>query len=168
MEIPVGHGRWLLPTAEGAAQAILGGWQLNTIVKLQTGTPINIVLTTPPSSGATIRPDIVPGIDPNMGPKTVNEWFNTAAFTKLQAGQTFGTAPRNPVYGPGYTTAHVSLFKDFSLPREFTFQIRAEAFNVLNIAHYDNPSATFQSGNFGKILSGYDPRILQFGAKVIF
>jgi hypothetical protein len=72
------------------------------------------------------------------------------------------------VYGPGYTTAHVSLFKDFSLPREFTFQIRAEAFNVLNIAHYDNPSATFQSGNFGKILSGYDPRILQFGAKVIF
>jgi outer membrane receptor protein involved in Fe transport len=168
MEVPVGHGRWLLPSAQGATQTILGGWQFNTIVTLQTGTPVNIVLTTPPASGATIRPNIVPGSHPNDGPHTVAEWFNTADFTNLASHQTYGTSPRNPIYGPGFNNADLSLFKDFGLPREFKLQFRAEAFNALNVAHYDNPSATLRSGNFGKILGGYDGRVMQFGAKVIF
>ena len=35
------------------------------------------------------------------GPKTVDQWFNTAAFTAVPSG-TFGNEQRNRLYGPGF------------------------------------------------------------------
>jgi hypothetical protein len=179
-ELPVGCGRWLLPNAGQMTQALLGGWELATITTLQTGTPINVVLPTPASSGTTPRPNLVPGMNPNSGPKTIKEWFNTAAYAKLNTqpctggatppacGQTEGTAPRNSTYGPGYSNADLSLLKNFPLPRETTFQLRIEAFNALNIAHYSQPGSTFSTGTFGQITSGFYPRVMQFAGKIIF
>jgi hypothetical protein len=43
-----------------------------------------------------------------------------------------------------------------------------EAFNVLNHPTFGNPTSTFSSANFGKILSANNPRIMQFAAKYIF
>jgi outer membrane receptor protein involved in Fe transport len=171
IELPVGRGKWLLPNAGGVTQALLGDWQLNTVTQLQTGTPVNIYFSNSALGAATIRPDIVLNhgapIDPNNGPKTVFKWFNTAAFTAPKG--TYGTAPRNAVYGPGFTNADISLLKNFSLPKEMKFQLRFEAFNALNIAHYAQPNANFAvQKTFGEILSGDTPRVMQFAGKFIF
>ena len=48
------------------------------------------------------------------------------------------------------------------------FQFRFEAFNALNIAHYNQPDSTFGTGNFGRITGGNTPRILQFAGKFNF
>jgi outer membrane receptor protein involved in Fe transport len=172
IELPVGRGKWLLPNAGGITQTMLGGWQLTTITVLQTGTPVNIYFSNSATGAATIRPDIVVtnGIraNPNAGPRTLGKWFNTEAFTAPK-GQ-YGTAPRNAVYGPGYTNADLSLLKNFALPKEMRLQLRFEAFNALNIAHYSQPNANFaEKATFGEILTGQNnPRVMQFAAKVYF
>ena len=55
------------------------------------------------------RPNLIG--NPNGGPQTPSDWFNIGAFA-LPAQNTFGTAGRNVVTGPGLTTL------DLSLPRK--------------------------------------------------
>jgi hypothetical protein len=111
-----------------------------------------------------------------VGHPTVNEWFNIHAFA-IPAGQVastqggplvVGDAPRNFLFGPGYTNEDISLFKIFSLHRDMKFQVRIEAFNVLNTAHYDNPVGNMASGQFGVITGGYYPRVMQFAGRLTF
>jgi len=45
------------------------------------------------------------------------------------------------------------------------FQFRFEAFNLFNNVNLSNPNSTFTSGNFMKITSAGDPRILQFALR---
>jgi hypothetical protein len=125
-----------------------------------------------------------PGLRPNLiasasvGHKTVQEWFNIKAFTvpkgqtdQPAAGQALvvGNAPRNFLFGPGYTNEDFSLFKVFSLAREINLQVRAEAFNLLNEAHYDNPISNLAAGaQLGQIRGGYSPRVMQFAGRLTF
>jgi len=48
------------------------------------------------------------------------------------------------------------------------FEIRWEAFNVLNRPNFLNPVASVSSGAFGRLTSARDPRILQVAAKFYF
>jgi hypothetical protein len=176
IELPFGHGKRFLSHAEGLAQSIIGGWQLNSITTLQTGRPFNVVSKGNDPNYPGLRPDLVG--NPKQAPRTVSEWFNIAAFSipSKQTGEPkpgqaliFGNSPRNPLFGPGYTNEDLSLFKVFTLPREMKFQIRMEAFNVLNIAHYDNPVSDMSKGTlFGTIQGGYYPRVMQFAGRLTF
>ncbi len=185
MELPFGRGRRFAHDAGAFTQAVVGGWQLNSLTELRSGNPLNIYYSNSLSAqtGQTLRPNLKPGLNPNDGPRTPQKWFNTAAFcipgtSGCPAGQTTtigditfveGTAGRNPVYGPGYTNEDMSLFKNFALPHETSFQLRLEAFNVLNIAHYNNPNTNLASGSqFGVISGGYNARRLQFAGKFYF
>jgi hypothetical protein len=123
-----------------------------------------------------LRPNITGNA--KLSHPSIAEWFSTKAFT-IPAGQSQSTAagktlipgnsPRNPLYGPGYTNEDMSLFKVLTLPKEMKFQIRIEAFNLLNTAHYDNPVADMSAGNkFGTIQGGYYPRVMQFAGRLVF
>ena len=103
-----------------------------------------------------------PGADP------VQQWFNTAAFTPAAAG-TFGTFERNSLRGPKAANVDMAIFKNFPVSSRLKIQFRAEAINVLNRVNYNNPNATITAGaNFGRILNAGDPRVIQFGLKMIF
>ena len=96
------------------AGAILGGWQISAIINKSSGFPRDpAVGTDVPNTGAqTYRPNLVSGQDPNDGPQTVQQWFNTAAFARPDAF-TYGNAGRNIVIGPGIFTTDVSLMRNF-------------------------------------------------------
>lgn len=176
IELPFGHGKRWLSHASGATEAILGGWQLNSITTLQTGKPFNVI-----SNG---DDKFYPGLRPNLVGKaklshpTTAEWFNVKAFSipagqaaSTSAGATLipGNSPRNPLYGPGYTNEDLSLFKVLTLRREMKFQIRIESFNTLNTAHYDNPVSDLNDGSkLGTIQGGYYPRVMQFAGRLTF
>ena len=64
----------------------------------------------------------------------IEQWFNTAAFAQPALG-TDGTAGRNIVDGPGFTTVDLGLFNDIRLGGSFMLQLRAEATNVFNIVN---------------------------------
>ena len=48
------------------------------------------------------------------------------------------------------------------------FQFRAESYNTFNHTQFHDVNTTLTDSNFGKITDTYDPRILQFGAKLVF
>jgi hypothetical protein len=161
-----------------AAQAVLGGWQVNGIASYNSGTPFtvsdsaNVALqaNSPPISGfPASRPNLLG--DPNAGPHTVDEWLSRSAFERLnlatQAGQ-FGNAGRNIARGPSYADVDVSLVRDFQVSSATRLQIRAEVFNVLNHVNLGLPVGDLNSPSFGKILSAGAPRLMQFGVKWIF
>ena len=112
-------------------------------------------------------------------------WFNRNAFT-IPPGQAASTAPggtlitgnlaRNLLYGPGYTNEDLSIFKVLGLPHGMSFQIRIEAFNLLNTSRYGQPDGNMahlgtaqNPGTFGQITSsGGQQRVLQFGGRLVF
>ena len=176
IELPFGHGKRFLSHAGGITENVLGGWQLNSITTLQSGRPFNVVSNGNDPNYPGLRPNLVGSA--SVSHRTIQEWFNPAAFVvpKGQSGSTgagktliVGDAPRNFIYGPGYTNEDISLFKVLTLPREMSFQIRIEAFNLLNTAHYDNPNSNYAAGKqFGQITEGYSPRVMQFAGRLIF
>jgi hypothetical protein len=176
IELPFGHGKRFLSDAGGGVQSFLGGWQLNSITTLQTGKPFNVVSNGNDPNYPGLRPNLVG--NPDLTHHSITRWFDTAAFSvppgqpsSTAAGKTLivGDAGRNILYGPGYTNEDMSLFKVLSLPREIKFQIRIEAFNLLNTAHYDNPISNMAAGKqFGTITAGYSPRVMQFAGRITF
>jgi hypothetical protein len=69
-EMPVGRGKAFGSQMPGWANQILGGWQVNGIIRFQSGEPWNFNTNTAP----------VPGVDPYNSPKTLDQWLNPAAF----------------------------------------------------------------------------------------
>ena len=160
------------------AKALFGGWQLNTIANFASGTPFtvydsaNVALqgSAPEITGFySSRPDLI--ADPNAGSHTADQWVSRSAFRRLdpatEAGK-FGSAGRNIVRGPGIANVDVSLLKTFTLTERLRFQFRAECFNIANHANFGLPDNDISSPNFGRILSAGAPRLMQFGAKLIF
>ena len=166
-ELPLGRGKAFLGSADGIAQKLVGGWQLNSIIVLQSGRPATPVLPFDRSNtGAnTDRPNRIG--DPNTGPKTPDEWFNTDAFALQPAGQ-FGNAGRGIINGPGYDAVDLSAVKMTPITERLNLEFRAEAFNLFNHTNFDLPNRQFGSPTFGQIFSANDPRELQFAVKLHF
>lgn len=181
-ELPFGRGRRYGADLSPAVDAILGGWQFNTNVIIQSGLPFNVSYKDAGADRDTgpNRPDLIG--DPE-GPKTRDQWFNTtpigsqgSAFGRPAPG-TFGNLPRNHLRGPGYWRADASLFKHFAFG-ERSVELRLEAVNVLNHVNLGNPDSEVgvpgnPNSNAGRINStayfNADPqRQVQFGIKFKF
>ena len=81
---------------------LVGGWQITGFTRYETGVPLTMSTATNTSNSfgnVSRRPDLIG--DPE-GPKTIAQWFNTAAFAQ-PAANTFGSAPRSVVRGPTVT-----------------------------------------------------------------
>ena len=115
-DLPVGKGR-KLDIRNRFVNAVLGGWQLGSIMTWRSGFPIN------PTDGVNRantnigvdRPDAT-GVSQSLANPTTAEWFNTAAFT-LQPLYTFGNVGRNTVIGPRGFYWDFSTHKDFRIRR---------------------------------------------------
>ena len=156
--------------AGGLKQALLGGWRANGIFTVQTGAPFTVNLSVDRANigaGPAQRPDQLR--DPNLpgGQQTPDRWFDTSAFA-LPALYTFGSAPRNSVFGPGHANMDFSLAKTWSIAGRSELEFRWEVFNLFNRANFDLPNRIFGSPNFGRIFSAKAPREMQFGLRLSF
>jgi hypothetical protein len=70
--------------------------------------------------------------------------------------------------GPGLVTWDMGFFKNFPIREHARMQFRAEFFNTLNRANFNNPANSVSAGAFGTISSAADPRIGQLALKVLF
>jgi hypothetical protein len=179
--LPFGHGQafgsgWNTPT-----NAILGGWQVNSIYIMRTGTPVNVVRGNNPTSVLPgLRPDVIANPVIPRGQRTIHEYFNTKAF--VDSNQYFncsgtgpdtcndpGDAARNLLYGPGYINLDSSLFKNFQMEERYNLELRLEMFNSFNTPHFDNPDGDENDLGFGGITGTYgNQRIVQIAGKFIF
>lgn len=161
---------WQLPffqEARGAVYNILGGWQVGGIVRAETGTPLTIFVSGNPANsffGGSIRPNVVG--DPK-GPKTIDQWFNTAAFVNPPAN-TFGNAGRSLVDGPGIHLWDISIYKNFRVTEQVRMQFRAEFFNAFNHTNFSGVGTTLGTPTYGRVVSALEPRQIQLGLRVDF
>jgi len=176
--LPIGRGGWVMNN-DSIASRVIGDWQLNAIVSLQTGIPFNVTAPDTSSTGGNhaFYPDCVG--DPFAGASTNPKdyaggnspgfFINRAAFAQPAPGA-FGTCRPRMFHGPGSENVDLSLFKGFALGDQMRIELRGEFFNAFNHANFANPSADYSSpGSFGKVTATVgNPREIQLAAKFYF
>jgi len=149
---------------KGVSKALLGGWDVGTILNARSGLPIPVQITRPdvvyvdaagnvfgnPAAGRTAvintpgggnsrnvrRPDLLPGVDPFINKdRTI---LNPAAFAIPKPG-TFGNLVRNSIHGPRFVQQDVIVAKKFGLTESTNIEFRTEVFNIFNITNFANP-----------------------------
>jgi len=172
-DLPYGRGRQFGSASSTWINAILGGWQTNGIVSVQSGNPLD------PTTGLQLsgtqtgtRPDVT--CDPNAVTHDPSRWFNTSCFSNNFVGR-YGTAGRNIIIGSPTRNFDFALLKNFALGKESrSLQFRSEFFNVFNHPNLDNPNVTTTSPTFGKITSAgvqdarASSRQIQFALRLAF
>jgi Carboxypeptidase regulatory-like domain/TonB-dependent Receptor Plug Domain/TonB dependent receptor len=124
------------------------GWQLNTIISVQSGRPIPIATSTDTTGRFYFnqRPNLVPGVDPILAHWTANTgYLNPLAFVQPAYG-TFGDLGRNAIYGPGFGNVDFSITKNTQLTERLNLQLRAEFFNLFNHPNFALPAHTIIPG----------------------
>ena len=86
------------------------------------------------------------------------KYFNPAAFSVPAIGS-FGNAGVNIMYGPGYINHDVTLARKIALGERREFQLKLEAFNVLNHVQFTgvNSGFTFQPCTVGSTVDAASP-----------
>jgi hypothetical protein len=180
-ELPFGRDRRI---SLGRGNRLLGGWNVNTIVTLSSGVPLNVVIGTFDNlrnrdSRTPSRPNLAPGASGNPiigNGRDPNHYFDPRAFLLPPAGY-FGNLGRNTLISPGSAVVDLAVTKRERIPaiiaNGFTIELRAEAFNLLNRANFGQPGrAIFTSdGSYqpsaGVITSTSTPsRQIQLGLRV--
>ncbi len=169
-ELPFGAGRRWLSQAGGFINAIVSGWQVNSILSFYSGTPFSISasgasLNAPESSQ---RADQVKSkVEILGGTGRGQPYFDPLAFAPVNEPR-FGTAGFNSLRGPGVATWDFGLFRNFQASEEVNIQFRMEAFNFTNTPQFGNPRNNVSNSGFGEITSARAERIIRFGLRIGF
>jgi hypothetical protein len=171
---------WDLPwrgASSNRFNRVLGGWQLSTILTLAAGQPFIILDGTDPNlDGILDRPDLVG--KPNLPPseRTLDRYWNTAAFVRIPAGTNrYGNAGRNVVIGPGLANLDAALGKSISITESIAAQFRWEVFKITNHPNFANPSGGSPTNDVSSPLFGQiqatipnNERIMQISLRIQF
>ena len=171
-ELPFGRGK-AIKAGSGFVNGLIGGWQVNSILTLQTGVPLTIRGA---SNNRADRPSST-GVSAAIDNPTATRWFDTTRFVNPPSyalGNVGRTLP--DVRGPGLRNLDLSLIKDTAIRERTRLQFRAEAFNLPNHVNLGLPNMSFSPGpdgrntsaSFGTITSARDARIIQLGLKLLF
>ncbi len=170
-QLPFGKGKQHLANSKGVVEALLGNWNLTSIVTFISGQPYDIIAGGDVANvgGGTQRAQVVG--NPNTGfTRSPSEWFNVNAFA-IPGLYTFGNEGRNNLTGPPEKNVDFSVYKDFSLGERATLQFRSEFFNIFNHPAFGTPNNNVQATNLGDITglaTGTFPRQIQFALKLSF
>ena len=181
-DLPFGPGK-KFAHGGGPASWLIREWQINGTFSAYTGTPFTVgadgsSLAAPGNSQTAdqIKPVVekLGGIGRNV------PFFDPLAFKSITDVR-YGTSGRNILRGPGAVNSDISVFRTFPLTERFKLQFRAEAFNVSNTPHFNNPSTNVSNmrlnadgsinslGNFMSITGAQsDERNFRFALRVEF
>src|SRR5262249_30899239 len=127
-DLPFGKGKPYGSGASRSVDAIIGGWQLSTVVTAGTGQPFTVSGDTGSGfdSTANLVANAYSGVPPGL-------YLNPAAFSSPKPGNLgttcvtnlagklvcFGNTRRNRFTGPHYFRTDISFFKEFILTERF-------------------------------------------------
>lgn len=185
-ELPFGKGK-RFQNQSGVANAVLGGWQMTSIWRSQSGIPLfwySSNCRIPGEFRAGCNPGVVQGADPFAQDKSSfnpeQPLFTASAFEDGGVmGFNPGASGRTTNYrGFGYHNHNISLQKTTSITERVKFQFRAEFFNIWNWHSFSRGTTWGEGGSFnndvasssfGSITGAVSaPRNIQLGAKIIF
>ncbi len=119
-----------------------------------------------------VRVSRVAGLNAGIGASPVGSPTFPGQVFFLNAPGTTGNVPRNFVGGPHFLNWDASIIKNIRITEKTRFQIRAEAFNVLNRANFIYAGNSVSSTTFGRITSTFTSssaqRVIQFVGRFEF
>jgi hypothetical protein len=169
-DLPFGRGRKFGKNLNKAADAVVGGWQVNGILSLHSGFPLTI--SGPDASGTNSRGARANCLAPstNFGeqdsPAGGYQWFDPSAFGPATPG-TFGTCGVATVRGPGLHNLDLSVSKFFPITEHQKLEFRSEFTNFTNTPILNSPNAGLGS-TLGLLQSAQGARQVQFALKYLF
>lgn len=169
---------WELPklsAGNSLVRTVAGGWQVNGLVSVRTGMPIDIQTGTDTALSGTPnqRPNVTGDPVLPSGRSRADQvlaWFDRNAFTPPATGA-YGNVGRNALLGPGASTTNAGIFKSFKVPgREgMRVQFRSEFFSIFNNPTFSNPETRVSAGvRMGRITGAGGARVIQFALKLLF
>jgi hypothetical protein len=171
-DLPFGRGRQFGGGWNRIVDGFLGGWAVEGIVQLQTGTASNVRTGIDRANvGKTNeRPDVLRNPNLPSDQRTVDRWFDTDAFVFPQQ-YTFGNAGAYIVQDDGRQIFDVSIAKKFQIVENQTLEFRSEFFNFPNHVNFGAPGSggyVLGTNNFGVISSATSARQIQFALRYQF
>ncbi len=164
-ELPL--GRW----TSGALRRVAGGWKVSGTYTYQVGGPF------PWLNGSTNNPGdyVYYGGSLDLDNRRIDgPAFNTGAFNTRSTEQfqfhrrTFSTTFPT-LRADGTNDVNLSLMKDIRLGERLRFQLRGEAYNVVNHPVFANPNTQLNNSLFGYITSQANrPRTVQLNGRISF
>jgi hypothetical protein len=166
-----------IPGGHRIVDGVLGGWQVSGIVQIRSGSALRVQQ---PSGIDRSRPDVVPGVD-----LVYSDWrdrcdargctyLDPAGFVRVPVSSITNATLRPGTYmldmarGPSSTNVHMTLAKNFTIAPGIRMQVRAEAFNVLNMKNYNDPELRINNSEFGRISGAGGSRRFQFSGRFTF
>jgi len=191
-QLPFGKGHAFVGNAGRAVDAILGGWQLSSIFRWNSGLPTGAspidesqwATNWEVQSNATPTKALqtCPNKPANAAPKLFGSCNVDQVYQSFRNAYPGETGPRNIFRFPGYIDIDLGLGKTFKMPwnESHQLQIRWDVFNVTNtqsltgIADFsvaqdpglNQLSAPPDWSNFTQIQG--QPRVMQIGARYTF
>lgn len=171
-ELPFGRNQFIGKDVHRVVDWLIGGWQINGITNLQSGTPLSFSAS---NTAGLFNPATRPNNNGKSGKlegkaqERLNRWFDTSVFSQPEPF-TFGNmGPGSPdIRSDAVWNFDVSLFKEFRRERPRA-QFRIEALNAFNTPRFGNPNTSVISGSFGRVSSQANaPRQIQFGLKFLW
>lgn len=180
LDLPFGRGRWIGRDMNHVTDAIVGGWALNSVVTLQSGSPLAMYNSAGLLQDGNPRPQILcsqytTGMNyhqvaaSDAGPSP-GAFLNQDCFG--DPGDNIpGNAPRHfsNIRGDGIRNLDTSLSKEFKIRESHLLQVRAEMFNAFNHQRFAFPDTGSLDGTFGQVNSTTNNfRRMQFGVRYQF
>jgi hypothetical protein len=168
--LPVGRGKKYMGNGNRFADTVLGGWQVQTIIVLRSGTPYTpIVSTDRANTGvAQQRPNLNPAGGSPTFHKSLTSWFDKTAYVVAPA-LIYGRVKAFTLQSDAFRQYDASIFKNFALPGESVLSFRAEFFNLPNTTSFNAPSSTIDASSCCTVTATSIPsRDIQFALKYNF
>lgn len=162
-QLPYGRGRQFGKDIPKALDFLIGGWQINSIFRAQSGSPFDVRVNN--------RLVNVSG-DPYTNNDNTTPYLRRAAFTPVTTG--LGNLERNSLRSPSTYQLNFGLSKDFNFTETMKLQIRADAFNAFNTIQFGTPNTDYNNTStfdgFGTIrgTAPFSNRQIQLGARLSF
>jgi hypothetical protein len=189
-DLPFGKGQRF--ATKPVMDRLVGGWQFNSILTLESGRPLGIAGAS--NQGIATRPNWDPNFSvqlPHPSHAAIRalgstaKWFNANAFED-PPDYSFGNVPRElgNLRGPGTVNVDMSLFKTTAITESVRCEFRIEAYNALNHDNLSMPNTAFVAGpptgasalegghnastTFGSITASGPIRNVQLSGKIFF
>ena len=190
-ELPFGKGKQLASGVNGAADRIIGGWQLSGTVNLAGGLPFTLnynerstnlpdsAPSYPSYAGSAKMSTHLTGFVPKSSGKGQRSYY-TAQTTNLITDpgtgvfknpglDTVGNVGRNTYFGPSFFNSDLAISKTVTIHEAIATRFRMDAFNAFNHINPGNPGGNIESaGTISALAPGSTPRQLEFSLRVQF
>jgi len=173
--LPIGKGKAIGNNLNSVVNAVVGNWQVSTIVSLHSGFPLAVYEATD-TSGTNSR-----GPRPNCGQQQVfgrqpsfagafqgYQWMSPSGYSEPATGSFGNCGAQGPVRGPGFPNTDIGLSKDFHVTEQKYIQFRADFLNTFNNVQLGHPNTGFPSSTFGLINTSQPARNIQFAFKFYY